>query len=853
MDIEGRLHSAQHRSQMTMMRRIQTVKPAGPVDQLGAIPNRLCLRAFVLIALLASALAHILFAQQTGPQQLTFAGLRTVLSQSMPQGQINAIRTDTQGNLYLLIDQKDGVRVLKTDPTASTILAQAQIGAKGDVGLALALDPTGNVYVTGTTSSGALTATAGAAFLTASGTAINSFVAKFDPNLNTFFVTFAGSASMTAASIAATADAVFITGSIFTTTLPVTPAGIIQTPAFGSNTGNGFVEKFSATGSTLLYATYLSGANGGTTPTAIVADASDNAYIAGSTTAPGYPTIAAVVPGILGATSGFLTKLTPAGDGITFSTYIPGAGITSLAIDPVANNLLLSGSISLGQFPIASVQAPLTATNYQVLLRMTLDGSSVLASTLLAPGTQSFVAAGPAGTAWVDGPLSLPLLPLTPLASIGNSFAMRVNSANIVDQTARFGGIATSNATSAGAPINLTSIAVDSTGNPLTAGSFAPYTSSSLLASQTFDLPLESAPTNAFPSTIHSAVPPSSACNGSLCTGSSAWLAKLTPLPTATSASLALSIDDSPNLTLRNLGSAQATGIQISLTGFTSSTNCGAALSAGGECSIALNGIGPGSITLSAANAITQTQPLPAISPTLTPTPIVFSPKELDFGIVSSASTPNTRTITVTNLTQQSQPFASALSLNSKPAPPYSIAEQTSDCTLGGIGIKLLAPGGTCHITLGLSASSASANDGPIQASWQIGARSVQLTAFAQAAALSLSAPEIDFGTQYTNGLRLPRYLYLSNNSTAALTHTADHAARRIAVLRHRPLPRRARTAYRLPTPIRLPGHPHASIRCNHTRTRPGFISPRHRPLTPPAFNQRRQRQPQPLRLYHLD
>jgi hypothetical protein len=465
MDIEGRLHSAQRRSQMTMMKSVQTVNAADrpsddepirervrPLPAVGGVRTSSGALewglAWGLAWLLSCALTLALHAQATGPQQLAFSGLRAVLnSQSQPEGQINAVRVGATGNLYLLIDQKDGVRLLETDPTATNILNQAQIGAKGDIGLALALDPAGNVYVTGTTGSGSLTATSGAAFPNFSGTATNSFVAKFGASLGSpIFITFCGGGSMDASSIAATSDAVFITGGIYATTLPVTPAGIIQTPAFGSQ-WNGFVEKFSASGASLLYATYLSGASGNTTPTAIVADSSDNAYIAGTTTAPGYPTIAALVPNqlvttALGMTSGFLTKLTPAGDGITFSTYIPGAGISSLAIDSTANNLLLSGSVSLGQFPVASVSTPLTAVSYQVLLRMTMDGQSVLGSTVLAPGTQSFVAAGAAGTAWVDGSLSLPLLPLTPLSTIGNSFALRVNAANLVDQTARFGGIA---------------------------------------------------------------------------------------------------------------------------------------------------------------------------------------------------------------------------------------------------------------------------------------------------------------------------------------------------------------------------------------------------------------------------
>ena len=788
MDIEGRLHSARRRSQMTMRKFVQSAGPADAIQR--ARPPSRTLRAqcaaavvsrqvacFLCVLSLASALSPALHAQDpqpTGPQQLSFAGLRAGPDATQPAAQINAIRISAQGNLYLLIDQRDGVRLLETDPTATNILAQAQLGAQGDIGLAMALDPAGNIYVTGTTTSGAMTATSAAAFPKPSGTSTNSFVAKFDASLNPLFITFAGGGSIAATSIAATSDAVFITGSIFSATLPVTASAILQTPAYGSMQ-NGFVEKFSANGSVLLYATYLSGASGSTTPAAIAADTSDSAYIAGTTTSPGYPTFAALVPEVLAPISGFLTELTPAGDGITFSTYIPGEGITSLAIDPVANNLLLSGSVSLGQFPITTVSSPLTAILYQSLLRISLDGSTVLGSTVLAPGSQSFVAPGAAGTVWVAGSLSLPILPLTPLSTVGNSFAVHVNAANVVDQTARFGGIAPSNPGNAAAPVAITSIAADPSGNALFAGSFAPYASQSLLATQTFDLPLTSVPTPAFPSTVRAAVLPASACNGSLCAGSAAYLAKLTipASPSASSASLALSVDDSPNLTLRNLATAEATGLQIAVTGFTFATNCTSALPAGGECSIALTGSGPGTVTSSSANASTQSAALPALTSGTAPLPIVFSPKELDFGIVSSASGPVTRTITVTNLTQQSQTFTSAIDIGIHSTLQYTFAESASDCALAGVSTKLLAPGGACHITLGLTASNSPTNDGPIQQNWLIGTRDLQMTAYAQAAALSLSAAEIDFGTQYTGGLRLPRYLYLSNNSTTAIEHAA--------------------------------------------------------------------------------
>src|SRR3984885_11726757 len=363
----------------------------------------------------------------TGPQQLVFTGLLGSSNPSQVYAQFNAVQSDASGNLYLLLAQKDGVRLLKTDPTASNILAQTQLGAAGDIGLAMAIDPSGNLYITGTTTSGTLQSTSGAAFPSPADTSTNSFIGKFDQNLNEIFLTFAGGSRMAASAITATTDAVFLTGSIFAATLPVTPSAIIQSPASGS-VQNGFVERFNATGTTLVYATYLSGQTlssqpGTTAPSAIAADASDNAYITGYTTSTGYPTLAALVPAILSPTSGFLTKLTPAGDGLLFSTFIPGPGITSIAIDPAAQNLLLSGSIPPGQFPIAPVFPPLVNTPYQSLLRLPLDGSTVLASTLLAPGTQSTLAPAPGSAVWLSSTLNTPawLLPDTPLSEIGNS------------------------------------------------------------------------------------------------------------------------------------------------------------------------------------------------------------------------------------------------------------------------------------------------------------------------------------------------------------------------------------------------------------------------------------------------
>jgi hypothetical protein len=703
-----------------------------------------------LCGLLAAATSFA-FAQNT--QQLAFAGLRA----SNGKGQFSSVKVDAAGNLYLLYDQKDGVRVIKTDAAANQILAQTLIGAAGDTGLAMTLDPAGNVYVTGTTTSGSLAATSGAAFPTRADSSTNSFVAKFDSRLNTIFVTYAGSGHMAAASIAATADRVFIAGSIFASTLPVTPSGIIQTPASGSF-GNGFVECFNANATALVYATYLSALNGDTTPAYVEADANDNAYVAGYTTSTGYPTLSALVPNMLGTGSGFLTKLNPTGDGILFSTFIPSSGITALALDPNTPSLLLSGTIAPGQFPIATVTAPLVSTDYQTVLRISLDGSRVLSSTLLAPGTESTVTSAPDGTPWAAVKLSTPLLPLPALSPIGNTAAFRITAQGAIDQSIRIGGKTIAGLPSL--PTTIPSIAVDSSGQPIFAGYVSPTAGSSQITTQTYDLPLRNNLTPALPSTIRDAV--LSSCSGSLCSGSGAFLAKfnLTAGP-----SLALSTDTTPNLTLRNLGSSAAANVQLSVTGFTLSHNCPTQIGAGEECSIVLTGTGPGTLTVHSSNDASQTVSLPAITRAAFPIPL--SPSELDFGIVTPSS-PQTRTVTAINLgtiaipapfTPTGPPSSDPLSVTSDCPPPPS---------------QNLAPGVTCHAFFTVAVPTATTSGTPYEGSMGTvsGTSTLSITAFLEPSALNLSSTEIDFGTQYSGGLRLPRFLYLSNNSSRAIQHT---------------------------------------------------------------------------------
>ena len=702
-------------------------------------------------------------------QQVTVQGLRSIGG----QGAFSYIIGSPAGNLYALFSAGDGVRVYEFDSTATQLLNQVTLGSAGDTGVALSSDPAGNIYVTGT-STGSLTGTSGTAFPSRTGTSTNSFLAKLDGSLRVQWISFLGSGEIAASAITSTSDAVFVTGPIFSATLPVTPSAIEQQPLPGSIT-TGFVESFSAAGQ-LRYATYLDGANGTTTPAALAADTTDHLYVAGTTTSTGFPTINALVPELVSAdgsgTSGFLTELTPGGDGILFSTFVPGSGITSAALDPSGSgSVVLSGNIAAGLFPITNAQAPIAPMlEYQSIARIAVDGSQVLSSTLLAPGTQSAVAVAPGGYAWVSGSTQytadVPLLPVPTAQDEGNAFGVRLNASGIVDTGARFGGLPVGNNSYASLPALLPGVTALSDTTAAFAGNIRPTMDASLVGTERFDLPLVNAPNPALPSMLRDAMP-SAGCSGSACSGGAGFVAEVTA--GSPSPSLALSADALPNLTLRNLGSAAASGIQVNATGYSVAGTCGTSLSPGSECDLLLTGAGPGSITVSASNAVAITESLP--TGTSAGNPVSVTPKELDFGIETSGSAPVLRTLTLTNLSgvQQTVPVRSAdIATHS-----YTLSQAGTTCAPAGDGFSfVLAPGARCTVTLALTASINSANDGAVASVWQVGALEIPLTGYAQAAALSVSSTTLDFGQRYQGGLSLPLYLYLSNSSDTPQAHT---------------------------------------------------------------------------------
>ncbi len=113
-----------------------------------------------------------------------------------------------------------------------------------------------------------------------------------------------------------------------------------------------FAAKILAGGSQLGYSVLLGGA-GNDTGAGIAADASGNAYVTGSTSSLDFPTADPRQAALLGAQNAFLTKLDPSGK-IVFSTYHGGGsndGAAAIALDALGN-AYITGSTNSPNFPV---------------------------------------------------------------------------------------------------------------------------------------------------------------------------------------------------------------------------------------------------------------------------------------------------------------------------------------------------------------------------------------------------------------------------------------------------------------------------------------------------------------------
>jgi hypothetical protein len=167
-------------------------------------------------------------------------------------------------------------------------------GREGDDGATdIAVDAAGNAYVTGFTFSRNFPTTAGA-FQTTFRPGGDAFVTKLDPTGSTLVYStyIGGTGNETGQAIAVDgAGNAYVAGTTQSDDFPITP-GAFQTTGGGpvdAFADDAFVAKLDATGSLLVYSSYVGGSDtdsiGG-----IAVDAAGNAYVTGSTLSGDFPT-----------------------------------------------------------------------------------------------------------------------------------------------------------------------------------------------------------------------------------------------------------------------------------------------------------------------------------------------------------------------------------------------------------------------------------------------------------------------------------------------------------------------------------------------------------------------------------
>jgi hypothetical protein len=258
--------------------------------------------------------------------------------------------------------------LVKVNPQGTAFVFSTFLGSIGSFGstadrAGVAVDPTGNIYVAGTTASPNFPVSAKAfqkhlrndfndSFLRS-----DAFVAKLNPMGSLAYSTYiGGNGTDSGNAIAVDASGfAFLTGTTFSVDYPTTT----NAPYNGAflNATEAVVTKLTQDGSALVYSTYIQAALEGH---GIAVDAEDSAYLTGFAGGPGLPTTAsAFQPDPGGSHDAYLVKLDPTGSSIAYATYLGGGG------GDEANGIAVArdGSAAITGFTGFTASIPFPATN----------------------------------------------------------------------------------------------------------------------------------------------------------------------------------------------------------------------------------------------------------------------------------------------------------------------------------------------------------------------------------------------------------------------------------------------------------------------------------------------------------
>jgi hypothetical protein len=343
--------------------------------------------------------------------------------------------------------------VTKLNAAGNALVYSTYLGGSGvDTAYGIAVDSSGNAYVAGVTNS--------ANFPTAnplqpaSGGDYDAFVTKLNATGNALVYStyLGGSGREQANGIAVDSSGnAYVTGRTSSTNFPTNSP--LQ-PARGGagctlNTlpcaNDAFVTKLNAAGNALVYSTYLGGSDNDQ-GLSIAVDSSGNAYVTGSTLSSDFPTASPIQPANGGGTDAFVTKLNAAGNALVYSTYLGGSGTDlayGIAVDS-SGNVYVTGGTSSTNFLTADPIQPLNGGGGDAFVtKLNTAGNARVYSTYLGGSgadTAYGIAVDSSGNAYVTGnttsadfPTASPLQPAN--GGGGDAFVMQISSSSVDDDS----------------------------------------------------------------------------------------------------------------------------------------------------------------------------------------------------------------------------------------------------------------------------------------------------------------------------------------------------------------------------------------------------------------------------------
>jgi hypothetical protein len=246
-----------------------------------------------------------------------------------------------------------------------------------------------------------------------------------------------GSADDAASAVATdSAGNVYITGRTASLDFPT------QSPRQAASGGSTdvFVTKLNASGTAVVYSTYLGGA-AEDEGKGIAVDSAGNAYVTGFTSSSNFPTQSPAQAASGGARDAFILKLAPAGNTLVYSTYFGGFSFdnaSAIAID-TAGNAYVTGSTS-GTVPVVGAVQPASGGFTDAFVtKLNAAGTAYVYTTHLggsAIDDGNGIAVTAAGEATVTGttfsanfPVKNAKQPAIGGASVANAFVTRFNAA----------------------------------------------------------------------------------------------------------------------------------------------------------------------------------------------------------------------------------------------------------------------------------------------------------------------------------------------------------------------------------------------------------------------------------------